>query len=88
MKDIHQGMTEEDKKEIDEIKSSIDCKKDFQRVDSGFENLCKTKEFGGVEGFTKCLESNSLSCKFAMSFGEGYLCKCPLRIHIKKRIGK
>ena len=80
-------MTEEEKKKIDEIKSEITCKKDFECVNSGFENLCKAKDIG-LKKYLDCLKSSPQSCQFALSFGKGYLCRCPLRIYIKKRIGK
>jgi len=38
-------MKEEDKKNIEEIISGLKCEKNFKCADSGFEILCKAKDF-------------------------------------------
>ncbi len=78
-------MKEEDKKKIQEIMLAIKCEKDFKCADSGFEILCKAKDFG-VDNYLECLESDPQKCSFTLSFGYEYLCQCPLRVYLAKRL--
>jgi len=75
------------KKQIEEIIGGMKCPRDFKCYKSGFENLCKAKDIG-IESFLKCLEENPQECKFSLSFGYSYLCQCPLRIYIVKKLKK
>ncbi len=78
-------MREENKKKIEEIMAGMRCLKDFQCAKSGFDRLCKTKDFG-LEDHLECLEENPQACSFAMPFGNGHFCQCPLRIHLDKKL--
>ena len=80
-------MKEEDKKKIEEIMQGIKCEKNFKCADSGFEILCKAKDFG-LDSYLECLESNPQDCKFALPFGYGYFCQCPLRVYLSKKLRK
>jgi hypothetical protein len=75
------------KKEIKEIIGQMQCPKDFICAKNGFEHLCKAKDFG-LEKYLDCLEESPSKCKFALSFGKGYLCHCPLRVYISKKLKK
>ena len=68
-------------KEIEEIIGQMKCPKDFSCYRSGFKELCKAKDIG-IEGYLECLEKNPMKCKFAMSFGVLFVCKCPLRYYL------
>ena len=76
-------ITKEQKKQIGEIISGMECPKDFECYESGFEKLCKAKIFLDGE-MVRCLEEFTQCCKFAFNFGLGYFCKCPLRKYIAK----
>ena len=78
---------EKHKEEIEKIIDRIECTKDFKCYKSGFENLCKARDIG-VEGYLECLEKDAKDCIFAVPFGYGFLCKCPLRIYIAKELQK
>jgi hypothetical protein len=80
-------MKDEDRKTIEEIISGMKCPKDFKCADNGFDELCKAEDFG-VESYVKCLEKNASDCSFAISFGYGYLCQCPLRVYLAKKLKK
>jgi hypothetical protein len=84
---LGQKMKEEDKKKIQEIMSVLKCEKNFKCADSGFEILCKTKKFG-LDGYLICLEIELEVCSFGLSFGHGYLCKCPVRVYLAERLQK
>ncbi len=77
-------MKEEDKKNIEEIISGLKCEKNFKCADTGFEFLCKAKDFG-VDNFLECLESDPQECNFNLY---GYLCQCPIRVYLAKKLKK
>jgi hypothetical protein len=80
-------MREEDREKIIEILGQMQCPRDFRCAESGFECLCSAKDFG-LESYLECLERDPWSCKFALSFGGAYLCRCPLRVYLAKELGK
>jgi hypothetical protein len=73
------------KKELEKIIDDLQCPKDFKCYKSGFENLCKATDIG-LESYLRCLEEDSYACKFSLSFGNAYLCQCPLRVYISKKL--
>ncbi len=75
------------KLKIEEIVAGMKCPKGFACANSGFETLCKARDFG-LEGYLDCLEEEPAACSFALSFGHGHLCQCPLRVYIAKKLRK
>lgn len=63
------------------------CEKNFCCHKSDFKDICSANDFG-LSDFVKCLEKNAQDCNFSLSFGYGYLCKCPLRVYIAKNLEK
>jgi len=80
-------MKDDDRKRIEEMTGNIECPKNFKCVESGFENLCKAKDFG-LDAYLECLEEDPQKCKFALPFGNGYFCQCPLRVYLAKKLKK
>ncbi len=80
-------MEQEYEKELKEIIGEMKCPKRFKCCWSGFEVLCKAKDVGS-ESFLECLEEDPSDCTFSISFVNTYLCKCPLRIYIAKKLKK
>ena len=78
-------MTGEEKKKLEELIDHLSCPKDFRCAQSGFERLCSARDLG-LESFLECLEEEAWGCRFALSFGEGYFCQCPLRVYIAKSL--
>ena len=78
-------MKEEDKKMIEEIIGGMQCPKNFKCAEGGFEDLCKATDIG-LENFLNCLEKNPADCPFALSYGLRYLCQCPLRVYLAKKL--
>jgi hypothetical protein len=74
-------------KVIEDIIDGIRCPKDFKCCETGFENLCEAKDFG-LSDFLRCLEKSPQECKFSVPYGSWYLCQCPLRIYIAKKLKK
>ena len=80
-------MKEADRKKIEELMAGMECPKKFECADSGFEQLCKARDFG-LDSFLECLEESPSKCTFALSFGSTYFCQCPLRVYLSKALGK
>ncbi|MCK4943489.1 MAG: hypothetical protein KAS65_07925 [Candidatus Aminicenantes bacterium] len=80
-------MKDENRKKIKEIIAGMQCPKNFKCAEKGFELLCRAKDFG-LENYLECLEEKLWACSFALSFGSGYLCQCPLRVYLAKKLKK
>ena len=75
-----------DKEHIRGILGNLECDNELKCVESGFEELCKARDFGS-DSFLTCLEEDP-RCSFASTFAYGRLCKCPVRMHILKKFNK
>jgi hypothetical protein len=78
-------LVQEQLQEIEKIARCMTCSKDFICYKSGFDKLGKARDFG-MEEYIDCLEENPEECEFSLPFGEGYLCKCAVRIYIAKNL--
>lgn len=76
---------EEDKRKVKDIIGELNCPKNFRCYKSNFSNLCKAKKIGREENL-KCLEKKPRNCLFAFPFLHSYICTCPLRIYIYKKM--
>ncbi len=74
---------EEIRERIDKIREQMQCPRSFRCIDQG---LCKAKDIL-MDNYLECLEPKPVACKFAHSFGEVYLCRCPLRVYLMKTLG-
>jgi hypothetical protein len=63
------------------------CPKLFKCHAQGFENVCKAQD-AGLETFIVCLEKHPNDCQFSLPFGHIFLCECPLRVYIAKKLKK
>lgn len=78
---------EEDiRRNVEEIITGVKCPKDFICYYSGFHTLCNAKDIG-IESFVECLEKKK-ECKFSFRFALCYLCRCPVRVYIAKKLKK
>lgn len=80
-------MQENMARRIAEIMDGMECPEGFSCAEAGFENLCRAGDIG-LERYLICLEENPSKCVFAIPFGEGHFCQCPLRVYIAKNLGK
>jgi len=78
---------EEDKKIIEEIMAGMHCPKNFVYAESGFDILCKARDFG-LDNYLECLESDPQSCSFTLPFGNVFFCQCPLRVYLGEKLKK
>jgi hypothetical protein len=74
-------------KKINEIIEGFACPKGFKCCREGLENLCKAEDVG-LQWYLLCLEPHPQECKFSVLVANKYLCECPLRVYIAKKLGK
>ncbi len=72
---------------IQEIMGEMQCPKDFKCAKYGFALLCKVKNHWQRD-LLDCLEPNPSDCTFVLSLNDSYVCECPLRVYIKKKLNK
>ncbi|MBW1740448.1 MAG: hypothetical protein JRJ42_04835 [Deltaproteobacteria bacterium] len=94
MEQVHtEQMEQEHKEQIEEIIGHMECPKDFKCYKSGLKVLCAAKDIG-TDICLECLEESPQDCKFSLStgdsylFGDSYLCACPVRIYICKKLNR
>jgi hypothetical protein len=81
-------MEQELEKRLREDIGHLCCPKNFKCHAEGFENLCKAQDVG-LATFLVCLEQQRPNdCQFSLPFGHIFLCECPLRVHIAKKLKK
>jgi hypothetical protein len=68
---------------VEEIKAGMNCTKGFKCAESGFDQVCKAKDIG-LKSYVDCLEEHAHGCTYALPFGDGYYCRCPLRVYLAK----
>jgi len=78
-------MKVKDRKKMQEIMGTMSCPENFICAELEPEMLCKAKDHG-MEGYVDCLAENRSRCNFALSFGDGYFCRCPLRVFLSKEL--
>jgi hypothetical protein len=79
-------MEQDEKIDVSELMGPLICEKDFQCCMSGLEDLCKAKSVGGGS-YLVCLQKYPTKCPF-ISIKHGYMCRCPLRIYLAKKLKK
>ena len=72
---------------IKRIMNEIECSKDFVCYESNFRNVCNAKDIG-LKSYLLCLEKQPQECNFSLFFVDEYLCKCPVRIYLAKKLKK
>jgi len=82
---VQNKLPDDIKKEIEKIIDGLQCPKDFKCYKSGFELVCSAKDIG-IASFLECLERKTKECKFSFPFGHTYICECPLRIYLAKKM--
>lgn len=84
------NLAKEDSKRIQEIIDGMQCPRNFKCAESGFENLCRARDFGDEKSL-QCLEETSPPCPFAGVYNYGFqmlFCRCPLRVYLAKNLGR
>jgi len=55
-------------------------------LDLSGESLCPARDIG-VEDYLECLEPHAMDCRYAIPFGDGYLCRCVVRRTLLRELG-
>ena len=85
---IHQGckvMEQLNMEKAKQILGDLECRKGLLCVKRGLEDLCRARDTR-LETYLECLEEGE-TCPFSIPFGHGFLCKCPVRMYIKRELG-
>ena len=72
---------------IENIMEQVKCPKNFSCLKSESEDICKAEDMG-LDDYVECLESEPGLCRFSIPFGATYFCKCKMRVHLCKKLGK
>ena len=75
------------KRQVEEVISTMKCTRNFQCYKSGFQNVSKAK-LAAETGLVECLSENQQDCEFRTSFMDRTFCKCQLRCYIAKNLQK
>jgi hypothetical protein len=74
-------LTEERQRQLDKIKRDITCHFDFKCEKSDFKSYPKVRSMGEL---LQCNEDDDAKeCGHSLSFGHGFLCRCPLMKYIR-----
>ena len=71
------------KEEMQRIMGQMKCPQDFECFESGFDRLCDANYVESIN-LVECLSERAARCKFSVSTGYHYVCKCPLRTYIAR----
>ncbi len=78
-------MEPHERKELEELKSQVNCSKRFACLDSALTDLCKS-EYHKDLGILECLCATP--CEFARPDASMLVCTCPLRLLIAKNFAR
>ena len=73
-------LTQQRQMQIESIKSKMNCPFDFKCEKSDFTAYPKVRSMGTL---LECKEDDAKECGHSLSFGYGFLCRCPLLKFIK-----
>ncbi len=71
-------MADEHRTTIQDVIGRMQCRKGFECCGPGFQKPCKVRSVLGGK-LIECLEDAQKECEFAVDFGCGRFCECPLR---------
>ena len=80
-------IAEEHKEQIEKMIADIECSKQYDCCEPTSGPLCRVGITTGGR-FIECLDKRANTCSFAMSFGNGFFCKCPIRKFIAENYKK
>jgi hypothetical protein len=78
------------KTHIQQMKESLAWQKllaECKRYKRGVGFTCKAIDVG-LDSFVECLEKDSSSCVFSISYAHSYFCKSPARVRAAKELEK
>ena len=76
-------VTQENKRQIEEIIRAMHCPRDFECYKSDFQNVGEVGIVGDA-AMLECIEPRGRTCEFGSPRGLGIICTCPLRNYIAR----
>ena len=73
-------LTPEQQQQLQAIKDKMNCPNDFRCEKSGFTVCGKVRRVGEL---LECFEVDRNLCPFALPFGYGHYCRCPLNNYVR-----
>ncbi len=74
-------MPEAGRRTIEDVLNSMECPWAFACCQPGCGRLCPTRVTAGGK-LLECREDRQQPCRFAVDFGIGRFCECPLRVFL------
>jgi len=71
----------EHEENIRRIIGTLRCPRDRPCHTCGFETVGRVRPIGST-GVLDCLEERGCCCSYGLPFGDGILCRCPLRKYL------
>ena len=71
-------MPETHRRTIEDVRNGMECSRDFACCRPGSQRPCPTRLVAGSK-LLECLEEEKTPCRFAVDFGVGRFCECPLQ---------
>jgi hypothetical protein len=72
---------------IEGKKTGMACPEGFLCVEKGCGIVCSVKDIG-LTKYVVCEDGNSPLCKFKLAFGSTNFCRCAMRVHIARELGR
>ncbi len=69
------------------IMDGMRCPKEFICTKTGFKNLCEVN-YSEKGKCVECLAEKPRLCSFSLTFGDTFLCICPVRVHLAKEFDR
>lgn len=76
-------MKREVNSKLKKIMDGMQCPKDFACKQSGFKDLCEAHYIEPGK-CVECLAEKPKRCSFSLTFGDTFLCICPVRVYLAK----
>ncbi len=74
-------MPEAYRRTIEDIRKGMECPRAFACCQPGSQRPCPTRLVAGSK-LLECLEEAKTPCRFAVDFGVGRFCECPLQVFL------
>ena len=72
------------------VRTAANCEKEHACLGANESQLCPVQSLVTGEDdalvFVECLKMEA--CAYRLSFGESYVCRCPVRVEIYRKFGK
>lgn len=80
-------LTQEQEEDIIKLMSQTNCPANHHCLSERPEELCRVRSMrtSHYTHLGECLDADGAKCKFSLSWGNGLLCRCGLRLYLAER---